>query len=307
MKRFRANGKLLISGEYAVLDGALALAVPTRLGQSLEVVHSDTNKASPKLLWEAFLDDGELWFSAEFDLNTLSLIDYSNEKLANKLLEIFQAIESLQPNFFQNQTQDLHCKTQLEFPKDWGLGSSSTLIYLLAQWTEVDAFELNRLTFNTSGYDVACAGVDSPILYQIKDGKRHIEEVEFEPEFLDQLYFVHLNQKQDTQVSVAKDYKNLPKDIDWLNGVSAMTYNMLHAKSLEEFEMLMNLHEELIVYHLKFAKVKGILFQDYEGSVKSLGAWGGDFALVTARPGLQTYLESKGYLTLFQYKELIIN
>lgn len=31
----RANGKLLLTGEYLVLDGALSLAFPTRKGQTL--------------------------------------------------------------------------------------------------------------------------------------------------------------------------------------------------------------------------------------------------------------------------------
>ncbi len=35
MKTFRANGKLLISGEYTILDGSLSLALPTQKGQVL--------------------------------------------------------------------------------------------------------------------------------------------------------------------------------------------------------------------------------------------------------------------------------
>ena len=36
--RMYSNGKLLISGEYVILDGALSLAVPTLFGQYLEIV-----------------------------------------------------------------------------------------------------------------------------------------------------------------------------------------------------------------------------------------------------------------------------
>ena len=42
---FHANGKLLISGEYLVLDGALALAVPTRFGQNLQVTEGKDGEA----------------------------------------------------------------------------------------------------------------------------------------------------------------------------------------------------------------------------------------------------------------------
>src|SRR5690606_7145970 len=122
-KKFRANGKLLIAGEYAVLDGALAYAIPTKLGQTLEVEYLELVE-NPKLNWEAYLQDGSLWFSAEFDLQTLEILKTSNAKFSSKLWDIFQVIETLNPNFFSQQSQNIYCKTQLEFPKDWGLGSS---------------------------------------------------------------------------------------------------------------------------------------------------------------------------------------
>ena len=37
METFYSHGKLLISSEYAVLDGAQALALPTKFGQTLNV------------------------------------------------------------------------------------------------------------------------------------------------------------------------------------------------------------------------------------------------------------------------------
>ena len=36
-KTFYSNGKLLITGEYLVLDGARSLAIPTKFGQFLIV------------------------------------------------------------------------------------------------------------------------------------------------------------------------------------------------------------------------------------------------------------------------------
>ena len=38
MKEFHANGKLLLTGEYAVLDGAKAIGLPTKRGQSLQIL-----------------------------------------------------------------------------------------------------------------------------------------------------------------------------------------------------------------------------------------------------------------------------
>lgn len=302
---FRANGKLLISGEYAVLDGSLALAVPCGFGQSLSVEFGE-NSNSPVLNWQAFLPNDEFWFSAKFDLKTFSVFETDNRELAQKLIGLFEIIEKLNPGFFKNRNQNIDCKTRLEFPKDWGLGSSSTLVSLLAQFSGIDAFELNRLSFDTSGYDIACATSDSAVFYQLKDGKPNVDLVEFNPDFKDKLYFVHLNKKQDTQSNVSKNYKDLKPEKDWLNGISTISYNMLKTESIDEFELLMNLHEEMISSRLGYQKAKELYFSDYKGSIKSLGAWGGDFVMVTAREGFIKYFKSKGFETILSFDEMIL-
>lgn len=307
MRKFRANGKLLIAGEYTVLDGGLSFAIPTKFGQILEVFHSSVEDTSPKLIWEAYLEDETNWFKAEFSLPELEIRNYSDEKLAIKLQELLKAVESLNPVFFQDSTHNIHCKTQLEFPKDWGLGSSSTLIYLLAKWSGVDEFELSNLTFKTSGYDIACAGNDSPILYQLESRKPKIQPISFQPEFLDQLYFVYLNQKQDTQVGVTKQYKSKLKNLELIKEISRLVEGIYQAKSLEEFELNIQKHEELLSEFLEIPKVKDLYFTDYEGTVKSLGAWGGDFVLVTARPHFKEYFMEKEYSTLLSYDEMVLN
>src|SRR5690606_32568673 len=304
-QKFRANGKLYIAGEYTVLDGGLSFAIPTKLGQTLEVEYLEKSE-NPKLSWEAFLDDNSLWFSAEFELNPLNLLKSSNAKFASKLWEIFKAIEKLNPDFFKNQNQNIHCKTQLEFPKDWGLGSSSTLTYLLAEFSGVDAFELNKLTFNTSGYDVACASSDTPILYQIIENSRRIEPVKFNPKFKDELYFVYLNQKQDTAFSVSKIYKSKPKNLELVKEISTLTKKILNASDLSELEKYINQHEDLLSQHLEIPKVKDLYFSDYAGSVKSLGAWGGDFVMVTERGNFREYFSEKGFTTIFNFREMVL-
>ena len=48
--QFYSNGKLLLTGEYVVLDGATALAVPTRFGQDLIVDRIQGDQ----LIWSSF-------------------------------------------------------------------------------------------------------------------------------------------------------------------------------------------------------------------------------------------------------------
>lgn len=307
IKKYRANGKLLISGEYTVLDGGLAFAIPTKFGQTLEVKSENSDGQNRTLFWEAYLHDDSLWFSAEFSLDDLSTISTTDKSLALKLQSIFQAIEQLNPMFFKTQENSIYCKTKLEFPKDWGLGSSSTLVYILAKFARVDEFDLSDLTFKTSGYDIACAGNDHPILYQKKGNKRRIEKVEFHPKFLDKLYFLYLNKKQDTQRSVSENYKSKPKNDILILQISKITKQLISADNLSDFEKLVEKHEELLSIYLDFKKVKKIYFTDYEGFVKSLGAWGGDFVMLTERKNFVNYFQSKGYSTIISFQEMIKN
>ena len=53
--RLYSNGKLLISGEYVILDGALSLAVPTLFGQYLEILEND----SKYIIWTSKNSDGK--------------------------------------------------------------------------------------------------------------------------------------------------------------------------------------------------------------------------------------------------------
>ena len=57
-KTYYSNGKLLLTGEYLVLDGALSLAVPTQFGQSLTVETIDERK----LIWKSLDEKGNIWF-----------------------------------------------------------------------------------------------------------------------------------------------------------------------------------------------------------------------------------------------------
>ena len=67
--RFYSNGKLLLTGEYLVLDGAKSLAVPTKFGQDLVVEPIENNE----LIWASFDHLNQCWFEATFELPKLRL------------------------------------------------------------------------------------------------------------------------------------------------------------------------------------------------------------------------------------------
>ena len=167
LERYYSHGKLLLTGEYLVLDGAKALALPTRFGQDLTI----QKLKEPVLLWESYDHQGNCWFKATFELPKLRIVsadfeseeDGGKDKLAERLWEILSAARQLNPEFL-NSNQGYLVKTTLEFSQDWGLGSSSTLINNVADWARVSPFELLENTFGGSGYDIASAQNDTAII-----------------------------------------------------------------------------------------------------------------------------------------------
>lgn len=303
MKTYRSNGKLFLIGEYIVIDGAKAFALPTKYGQCLFV--EDSAKNTNTISWKATKYDDSLWFEAELSLDHLDIISSTNDQLSQSLQTILKQAQTLNSDFF-NSNKSYQCLTKLEYPQEWGLGSSSTLIDLISQWIDVNPFELNKLTFNTSGYDIACAHHNKPILFQNKP-RIEVEELELNWNFKDKLYFVYLNQKQDTQAVVGNHYKNKPKDWQMINELSDLVVQATKVDNLTDLESIMVEYQDRLGAFMQIPKAKELYFSDYEGSVKSLGAWGGDFVLVTYREGMKEYFKEKGYDTIIPFSEMIQN
>ena len=309
MRNFYSNGKLLLTGEYFVLDGAKSLAVPTKFGQDLSV---EKIKES-QLIWGSFTHEGACWFEAIFDLTKFRLVsctfnsetEGNAEVIAETLLEILKEARSLNPNFLNSENGHV-VKTTLTFPRNWGLGSSSTLINSIASWAKVDPFKLLWNSFKGSGYDIACAQNNAPIFYQIKDKKPMVHQVAFNPTFKENLFFVHLNAKQDSKEGIAKfreSNQNIEKEIEM---ISAISDRFLEATSLEDFDTLIIEHERIISSIIKLKPVKEYLFPDYFGEIKSLGAWGGDFILATGNSSTPDYFKNRGFETILSYSEMVL-
>ncbi|AUC86325.1 GHMP kinase [Polaribacter sp. ALD11] len=306
---YYSNGKLLLTGEYLVLDGAKSLAIPTKFGQDLVV----EKIKEPQLIWGSFTHTGNCWFEAVFDLPKLRLVNctFKSEKegsaefIAETLLAILEEAKRVNPAFLSSENGFV-VKTNLTFPRNWGLGTSSTLVNSIASWANIDAFQLLWNSFKGSGYDIACAQNNGPIFYQIQDKKPIVKQVEFNPNFKENLFFVHLNQKQDSKEGIAKfreSGRNFDKEIA---AVSSISDAFLKANSIIDFNKLIVEHEHIISSIIKLKPVKEKLFSNYFGEIKSLGAWGGDFVLVTGNEETPTYFKNKGYETILSYSEMIL-
>ena len=306
---FYGNGKLLLTGEYLVLDGAKALAVPTKFGQNLTVENID----EPELIWASFTHHNTCWFEANFSLPKLKLTSatfYSDKEgnsefIAETLQKILEEAKKLNANFL-NTSKGFIVKTKLSFPRNWGLGSSSTLIHNIANWAEVNPFTLLWNSFSGSGYDVACAKYNFPIVYQINEKNPKIEEVNFSPKFKNQLFFIHLNQKQNSREGISKYQKTKKEANKFLPIMNNLTEKFLRANSIKQINQIIVEHEEIIGQIIEQKPVKERLFRDYFGEVKSLGAWGGDFVLATGNTDTPNYFKKKGFNTILTYSEIIL-
>ena len=299
---FYSNGKLLLTGEYVVLDGAKALAVPTRFGQNL-IVASGTNQ---EIKWTSFDADKSVWFQDTITFQEVKnkTLNENNNKVKNTLIEILHQAFKQNPNFLNEDGYSI--ETELTFPRTWGLGTSSTLINNIGQWLQIDAFELLQKSFGGSGYDIACAQNCSPIIYQLENNIPNITPVHFDPEFKENIHFVYLNKKQSSKSAISNYLAHQSKAEKVISKITSITYDAIACEEGKDFALLMERHEIIMSDVLEAQTVKEIHFEDFSGVVKSLGAWGGDFAMVISRNNPKDYFASKGFDTVLSYDEMIL-
>ena len=341
---YKSNGKFLLTGEYLVLKGATALALPLKKGQSLEVENLDSNDGL--IHWDAFYktsDNGQRttdiahslvqsskfkvqssklkvqssesnshWFSAVLDKNDFSIKSTDDKEKAERLSDILTKAKALNENIF-TEAHDYKFSTHLDFDPQWGLGSSSTLINNIAEWAEINPYKLLDQTFKGSGYDIACAKYNHPIFFEVMRTapqaiSQKIEAANFDPVFKDNLYFVYLGHKQNSareiKAFLSKD-KNYDSEIKSISEISRALPNI---QTLRDFCYFIKIHEEITAACLEQRRLRKY-FNDFEGEIKSLGAWGGDFFLVATEwdeEKVKKYFDSKDLNIVFRYQDIVL-
>ena len=300
---FYSNGKLLITGEYLVLDGAKAFALPTKFGQNL-IIEKGSNQ---EIHWESYDVDHSIWFKEILTFSEITNpLQPETESVKNTLLAILHEAYLLNQDFI-NSSEGYFISTHLTFPKFWGLGTSSTLINNIAQWLAIDAFVLLKNSFGGSGYDIACAQNDTPILYHLEQGKPIVEKVIFNPPFTKDIYFVYLNKKQSSKTAIASYNINKKNNLARTIALNdKITFESLKATTIKSFASAIEKHEADMSNILEMQTVKESLFSDFNGTIKSLGAWGGDFIMAITTENPNNYFASKGYGTIIPYDEMIL-
>lgn len=297
-KRFFARGKLMLSGEYAVLKGALALSLPCRYGQHLLVCE---NKNNQEIIWESFDEKDQIWFEVQFDLE-LNILCCSSDKMAENLQTILKTAFEMS----SEKPDSVNIKTHLDFNREWGLGSSSTLIHLISQWLNIDALDLFFKVSNGSGYDVAAAGCSKPIVYQLQKPKANWREVEIPQMVFENCFFIHLNQKQKSDLEVAKFKLTNTISEAQIVEISKLSESVLLLNNDKQLQNWIRDHEILMTEILGKIRLQDQLFSDFEGQIKSLGGWGGDFILASGN-NIKSYFSAKGFHTIIPFNEMIIS
>lgn len=284
------------------MEGAEALAVPLQLGQRFSV----KSARGADLHWTSLRPDGSTWFQGLFSLLDFTAQESTDDAIADRLTDILTAVTRQNPDFLADW-KGQKVESKLEFDPAWGMGSSSTLIHAVAEWGEVDAWTLYEQTFGGSGYDLACAIADGPIIYKSTEEEIHMTPVGLDWPFRDQLFLVYSGQKTSTQAAVEKHADQLKKAGKEVEAISAITQNVADAESLEEFAGLLTEHNDRLSKLL--GEVANPWAPEFPGLIKPLGAWGGDFFLAASPEDpkdIKKWLSNKGFNTHFAWKDLVL-
>ena len=143
-------------------------------------------------------------------------------------------------------------------------------------------------------------------MYQLVNEKPITKTINFNPTFKENIYFVNLNKKQNSKTAIANYRK---KQGDFANSIliiNEITEALINTIELQEFAKLIEKHEVIMSEILEMKTVKEVLFPDFDGAIKSLGAWGGDFVMVISKTNPVAYFVAKGYDIVVSYKKIIL-
>lgn len=252
--------------------------------------------------------DGNSWFTSTISLYTFEAVKTTDDSTSTYLCKLLKNATRLNSEFL-GKWAGYKVETRLEFDRSWGLGSSSTLTHLIAEWADVNALMLHWKVSNGSGYDVATSMTGSPTLFFTTDEETSYTAIDWLPSFRNNLFFVHLGSKQDSSKAVKAYLKRGKARMKAIEPISKITDQMQSVSSLADFESLCQKHNNIVSEASGLTCVADDQFADYDlGAIKPLGAWGGDFILATGpdEAAVRTYFAGKGLDTVFAYKDIIL-
>ena len=99
------------------------------------------NSRGSDLIWECEDKDGNSWFNSHISLYDFSAINTTDQDISDNLKKILKNAVRLNSEFL-SKWNGFKVITKLEFPRDWGLGSSSSLYSLIGDWADINSLML---------------------------------------------------------------------------------------------------------------------------------------------------------------------
>lgn len=284
MQSFYAPGKVILAGEYAVLHGFEALALPVNKGQWLDTwCYSTPNNGHDFFRYTALDKDEQSWLFVELEIDVLrngvlNLNEHPPE--THFLLRLLQHV----PTEFWKHGYSHRFESRLEFDRVHGLGSSSTFLTLLCQYFGLNPHTLQHQIFGGSGYDVAIAQVQKPLVFWLKNDESNFREWSLKPDLTAGWNIVFLGEKVNSRESVAKANTQMEKvanDENYRLQISKILAVVRDAQDIPTLETGLEMYQLFLSQLLELPSVYAHfnIKPVSRGLGKWLGAWGGDMIL----------------------------
>ena len=289
MKSYFSHGKILLAGEYAVMCGVEALALPVKAGQWQHVWEMPAKGVS-KLVWQSKEADGTVWFECRIDTDIMHVSETDNTAYSDTLLKLLLHIKEQKPDFFLHK--NIRIETECEFDRTFGLGSSSTLVCNLAKWSGVNAHDLQERVLGGSGYDIAVGNLGKPLVYWREQSEPNWSAWQLPVDFTQHWYLAFPGKKQNSREAlndVKKQLEIIQTDVALLQQMNACIQAIKTPRSLPMLEAMLEMWQALLAQRLDLPRPYETLdLSPVRGGLcKYLGAWGGDVLLIN-----HTFLEA---------------
>jgi mevalonate kinase len=295
---FFSKAKIILLGEYAVMHGAQAICLPLATGQKMTAIPADHSLI--RWTWNYKKED-----LADFSLDCHSL-EVHKILIGNPewVINLLRLIRLQNPGFLK---QGFHLHFENYFPAQWGLGSSSATISSLCRYAGINPYLINYELTGGSGADIACTTQTKWFTYQKTASAPDIWKIIQDYPFAENTFFIYSGHKQATASHLKKIKFPEATASSLCKEVNRLVNEFLVADDISKTEAIIKEHENLISETIQQPPV-GLQFPDFDGQIKSLGAWGGDFFMAISRSGYSTvkkYFQQKGYETVFSWNELV--
>ena len=108
-----------------------------------------------------------------------------------------------------------------------------------------------------------------------------------------------------------KSFKERAQKCDFsseISEISKISENLIKTTSFNDFCALLTRHEEIMSRCLEQPALK-TYYPNFQGIIKSLGAWGGDFFLAAtelSEEEVKNYFHNKGLDTIIKYEDIVL-